>query len=140
MIESKQVEISDRTYYITPFSGTKGLAYLNKLKSIVGPSLASLFASSDGDADGDLAVQSNTLEDAVKALIENMDKGEAETLILEWVKNYVHNAKKQPVNFDSEFSAGFHYLALIIKEIITINYGSLFFLKDGLGAPSVKSL
>jgi hypothetical protein len=100
------------------------LTYLNQLKTIVGPALALAFAGGDLE-EGEL--DSSSFSIAIQALIDSMDKANVEALIWNMIKDSVTTEALQEIpSIDDEFSGRFDLLVGVIKEIIRINYGSIF--------------
>lgn len=135
MIKNKTITAAGKDYQIQTFPGTKGLTILNKLKTIVGPAFALAMGSEDEASE----VAANGLALAADSLIAAMDKEGVEALIIEIVKGYVHDANSQPIIFDTEFSGNFGALFVIIKEILTLNYGTIF-LEIGDSGSNLKTL
>lgn len=122
--ETQNVQVGNEVYQVTPFVATKGLAYLKKLLKVVGPALAEIAGEGDG------TVNADGLGKAAAILFDNLDKEGLDLMIKEWVDKYV-TKNGQPVIFDTEFMADYGILFGLVKEIIVINYSSVF--QDGFG-------
>lgn len=130
MIKNKVITAGGKEYQIQAFMGIQGLAFLNKLKTIVGPSLALVMGGEDEDES-----ISNPMAVATDALIGAMDKYDVQAMIMEIIENCVHDKAGQPLVFDIEFSANYGALLVIIKEVLTLNYGTIFLEIAGSGSP-----
>jgi hypothetical protein len=136
MIEKNKVKVIDKEYFIVPFPARKGLNYLNKLKSIVGPALAKAF---EGDAEDD-ELNTGSFSEAVELLIKGMDDNDFEKFVVEIIENHVSNAEtNESIKFDLEFINRYDLVFGLMKEILKLNYGSLF-LGDGDSDSPLKSL
>ena len=122
MIETKEVLVVDRTYHITLFPARAGLTYLNKLKSIVGPAFGKAFT---GDADeGEVEVDS--ISNAIESLITKMDEHNFEEMVVKAITGSVTNEQRMELVFDSEFHGRYDLILGLMKEILVLNYGTLF--------------
>lgn len=120
-MSSHNVQIGEEAYVVNTFPATKGVVYLKKLMKVVGPALAEIAgAGEDGTQTGEA-----NLGKAAEILFENLDKEGLDQMIIDWVKNNV-TKNGQPVVFDQEFAENYGALFTLVKEIIVINYGSVF--------------
>ena len=125
-VESHNVQIGEVTYTVNTFTATKGLVYLKKLMKVIGPALAEVASGGDG---GDSANTDN-LGRAAEMLFNNIDSEDMDKMIVEWVSKYTFK-NGQPVIFDMEFAGNYGDLFSLVKEIIMLNYGSVF--QNGFG-------
>ena len=122
MIKSELIKISDKSYHIQTFPARAGLNYLNKLKTMVGPALATMVS---GEAAED-ELSSEGLSEAIEKLINGMDDQDFEKMVIEIIEKYVLDSNSQPIIFDSEFAHRYDLVFSLMKEILNLNFGSLF--------------
>lgn len=123
-ISSHEVQVGDETYVVNTFPATKGLMYLKRLLKVVGPAMAEMAGSEEGQ------INSGGFGKAAEVLFDNLDKENLDQMVVDWVKNNV-TKNGQPVIFDNEFSQNYGALFTLIKEMINLNYGSVF--QNGFG-------
>jgi len=123
-VSSHSVMVGDVEYHVTTFPATKGVVYLKRLMKVIGPALAEIAGSEDG------TVNTEGLGKAAEILFDNLDKENLDQMIIEWVnKNVTKNG--QPIVFDMEFAENYGALFSLVKEIISLNYSSVF--QNGFG-------
>jgi len=120
-ISSHNVEVNGEIYTINTFTATKGMIYLKKLAKIIGPAFAELAV----DADENQQVEMERLGKAASLFFDNFDKEGADKIIEEWVKGYV-TKNGQPIVYDMEFAGNYGALFYLVKEIINLNYKTVF--------------
>lgn len=110
MIQQKTVTVQGTEYMLTHLPAIRGTRMLKRLVKLVGPAMATFQKEQD-------------LGGAMSALFDNLDDN-VEALIVELVAS----ATKQnmAIHFDSEFAGQYDKLALLVKEIVEFNYGSVF--------------
>lgn len=123
-IGSHNVVVGDVTYVVTTFPAAKGLAYLKRLLKVVGPALAEIAGGDEG------GINADGLGKAAELLFDNLDKENLDQMIVDWVKNNVTKGG-QPVVFDMEFAQNYGALFTLVKEVIMLNYASVF--QNGFG-------
>jgi len=132
MIDTHLVPVGDKKYHITTFPAIKGLNYLNKIKTIVGPALAMAVSGDDSEED---EIDVVSFSAAAKALVDGIDNNNVEQMIIDIVSNYVSDLNGQPLQFDMEFAGRYDLLFGLVKEILVLNYGSLFLGSGDSGSP-----
>lgn len=110
MIQQKTVSVLGTDYLLTHIPAIRGTRMLKRLVKLVGPAMATF--QKDNDLGG-----------AMSALFESLDDG-VEALIVELVASATKGSVG--INFDSEFAGEYDKLALLVKEIVEFNYGSVF--------------
>lgn len=110
MIQQKTVNVMGTDYLLTHIPAIRGTRMLKRLIKLVGPAMAQF--QKEQDLGGAMSALFDTLDDNVEALIVEL----------------VASATKGSVgiNFDSEFAGEYDKLALLVKEIVEFNYGSVF--------------
>ena len=124
-VQSHDVVIGGDTYTINTFVATKGVKYLKKLLKVIGPAMAEAMAGSDGEE-----IRTDGLGKAAEILFDNIDSEGFDDMIIEWVKNNV-TKNGQPVVFDMEFAGDYGKLMQLVKEIIMLNFATVF--QNGFG-------
>ena len=115
IIEDKALDIDGTEYRIQPFPAFKGLVILKKLTKIIGPSF-SVFLDGGESSGG--------TEKAVELLVDNFDDDKVENLVKELISSVTKNG--QSINFDIEFMGAYDKLFVLIKEVVMVNFGSVF--------------
>lgn len=118
-ISSHEVLIGEVAYVVNTFPAVKGLGYLKKLLKVIGPALAEMASGDDGQ------MNQEGIGRAAEILFDNLDKENLDSMIVDWCKNNV-TKNGQPINFDMEFAENYGALFTLIKEIIMLNYSSVF--------------
>ena len=113
-IETKQVTIGNTTYWITPFTAKKGLAMLKRVLKLVGPSLDNLEKKDE--------IGMATI---ISGIISRFDEEPVDLLIQDLVKDVTIDGRA-PIIFDTQFQANYGELFTLVKEVLTINYASVF--------------
>jgi hypothetical protein len=113
-IRSINVVINNDTWTFTTYSATKGLVISNKLLSIFGPSLSTIF-------DGKEAID---LSKAVSILVENMDKADVVALVTSMLSDVRKNGHE--ISFDNEFAGNYGVMLELLYNIIKENFKSFF--------------
>lgn len=110
-ISQKEVNIKGTDYLITQLPGSKGVVVMKQLTKLLGPSLAE-------------AQESGSMAGAIDKLIENIDS--VDVLVL--LQNLMTTVTKKNVqiNFDLEFAGNYDGLFLLTKEVINLNFESVF--------------
>ena len=119
-IETKTVTIDEVEYKFNTFTASKGLKYLKQLTTILGPSVSTLFGGTDDIG----AIGISDLERAVSLLVDNMDKGDVESLMVNLTKEVQRD--NVPINFDMEFAGNYAALFSLVIEIVKANYAGNF--------------
>lgn len=119
IIEDKVVEIDNVEYRIQPFPAFKGLVILKKLTKILAPSMSTMFTEVDSQV-----MEMDNLEKAVTQLVSNFDDDTVEVLIRDLIKSVTRNG--QPLAFDIEFMADYGRLLKLVKEVVMVNYSTVF--------------
>lgn len=120
-VGSHNVEVNGEIYTITTFTATKGVVYLKKIAKVIGPAFAELAGGSDENQQ----VEAAHLGKAAQLFFDNIDKEGVDKMIEEWVKGYV-TKNGQPIIFDMEFAENYGALFALVKEIINLNYKTVF--------------
>lgn len=110
MIQQKTVTVMGTDYMLTHIPAIRGTRMLKRLVKLIGPSLAKFQDQQD-------------LSGAMNVLFENLDDN-VEAMIVELVASATKGS--MAINFDSEFAGEYDKLALLVKEIVEFNYGSVF--------------
>lgn len=120
MLNQKTVNIDGEDFQLTTFPASRGLRILKDLTKLIGPSFAEW---AKGGEDG-MAL-------AVNKLVENLDSVNVENL----VKELVSGASKgsMSINFDMEFAGNYNKLFTLVREVIQLNYGSVFTILGSAG-------
>ena len=119
--EDTIIVIDGNTYNITPIPAMKGLSYLRRLGKLLGAPLATMMNDNGG---ADKVDGEGSLQKAVQILVDNMDKEDVETLITDLLKTVTKQG--QPLNFTIEFTKNYGKLFKLVKEVVEVNFGSLF--------------
>lgn len=131
--------VGDTTYQITTFPALKGLSILQRLLTIIGPSISEIVGSAEINAESkleDFVVDGDVFGKALGMFIENMDKADAAKLMREMVDSSV-TVDGQKLPFDQHFSHNYGHLISVIVAIVRENYQSFF---DGSGFGGLESL
>lgn len=110
-ISQKTVSIKGNEYLITQLPGSKGVVVMKQLTKLLGPALAS--AQDEGN-----------MSSAVDKLIENLDSVDVLVLLQNLMSTVTKNGTT--VNFDMEFAGNYDGLYMLTKEVINLNYESVF--------------
>lgn len=114
-IDQKVVELNGNEYIIDALPATKGIVVLKQLTKLLGPSVSHLFNPVEGE---------NSMNKAVSALMESVDSVNLESLLKDLMASVTKN--NVAINFDREFRGQYDLLFMLSKEVIELNYGSLF--------------
>ena len=114
-IDQKVVELNGNEYIIDALPATKGIVVLKQLTKLLGPSVSHLFNPVEGE---------NSMNKAVSALMESVDSVNLESLLKDLMASVTKN--NVSINFDREFRGQYDLLFMLSKEVIELNYGSLF--------------
>jgi len=115
MIKQYQFEHNGSTYTMNTIPASKGLGVMKSVLKLTGSSIKGyLSAESDEEAVGNL----------IEGLVDNIDNADVEKLIVNLVSTVVKD--NMAINFDEEFGANYGDLFVIVKEVFTHNFGSVF--------------
>lgn len=114
-VTRKTVEFNGTEYAIQAFVATKGIRIFTVLSKLIGPAFKALSEAKDEDAASNLAVS---------ALLESMDDVAVDDLMKQLMSGVTKN--KEELNFDIEFMANYGLLVNLAKEVVSLNWGSLF--------------
>ncbi|MND61433.1 hypothetical protein D3C80_526920 [compost metagenome] len=112
MIEQKHVTVNGTQYMMTSIPGTKGVRIARQLAKLLGPTVAAM------QAEGEVNIVS-----IVTALVDSLDDS-TEPLILALIQSV--SKDNQAINFDTEFSANYDTLFMLLKEVVEFNFKSVF--------------
>lgn len=115
MIKQHQFEHNGSTYTINTIPASKGLGVMKSVLKLTGSSIKGyLSAANDEEAVGNL----------IEGLVDNIDNADVEKLIQNLVSTVVKD--NMAINFDEEFGGNYGDLFVIVKEVFTHNFGSVF--------------
>lgn len=120
MLAQKNVTIDGEDFQITTFPATRGFRILKELTRLLGPAFAEW---AKGGEDG-MAL-------AVNAIVDNLDSVNVENLVKELISSVSKGSVA--VNFDMEFAGNYNKLFLLVREVIQLNYGSVFTVLGSVG-------
>ena len=118
MLTETEVTIGEDTYEIKAFPATKGIKLLKVLTKLVGPSMATLYSSSECDS------ESSIVSKAVEMLVENLDDVQLDSFFKELLASTTKQS--MALDFDNEFRANYGKLFKLIREVISLNFGNVF--------------
>lgn len=117
MLKQKEVNVGGEQYLISTLPATKGLKVLKSLTKLLGPAFAELTKGGDGE-------EVNLVSLAVEKLIDNLDNCDVESLVVSLMTCVTK--QNMAINFDMEFAGSYDKLFLLAKEVVDLNYGSVF--------------
>ena len=130
MLKQKEFEFEGVKYMATAFPAMKGLNIWKRITKLVGPALLAMAG------DGSVLDNKSAMQLAAEALIEGLDRVEVEQLVQELVASV--SKGNMTINFDMEFSASYDKLAVVVWEVVQLNFGSLFSKKGFVGDALAK--
>ena len=132
MIEQRNVHISGQDYMITQFKATLGIKLMKQLAKLLGPAFIELQRAGDtGDIKGKNAEaekakrEEQAMMNAATVLIDNLDNVEVEQLVITLMSGVTKGT--QTINFDMEFAGKYDVLFSLLKEVVSFNFGNVFF-------------
>lgn len=118
MLKSKQIQLGDDSFQITQFTAGKGVRYFRLISKYTGP-IIGLMGAKAGDGDA--------VNEAVNALLDNLDDDKIDKLIQEMIaaSGFVKSDGGE-VRFDFYFAGAYDKLITLLVEIVKFNFGSVF--------------
>lgn len=116
-IQTKTVEVGDKSYMITAYNAKTGLKYFMQLVKKAGPLLSAL---ASGGSTGSIPM----MEVAEVLDVDGMDN-----LVIEMFNGHVADENGKEIMFSTEFAANYGAMVKVFVEILKLNYSS--FLSEG---------